>query len=160
MMRNEPYSRYPQEHRCTHHVLQWGTRERCNQKPLTSCRAYRIMRMMCCVGGQNNGSQMIFLLHDSIWSQSIDSNPSTSCRRFGIMCVNECVVEHKTVQRWNRLYDIIHCSFILFVLLSCALFYSSNPDCFETMDRLIWRPSSCFAYEIKAKGDACLRTGM
>ena len=30
-----------------------------------------------------------------------------------------------------------HCSFILFVLLYCALFYRSNPDCFETMDRLI-----------------------
>ena len=69
-----------------------------------------------------------------------------------IMRINECVVEQKTVQSLNKLYDVIHCSTILFVLLYCALFHSPNPDCFG----LIWRPSSCFAYEIKAKCDACL----
>ena len=46
------------------------------------------------------------------------------------MRINECVVEQKTVQHLNKLYDIIHGSIILFVLLYCALFHSSNPDCF------------------------------
>ena len=64
-----------------------------------------------------------------------------------IMRINECVVEQQTVQRLKKLHDIIHCSFILFVLLYCALFYRSNPDCFETMDRLIWRPSWCLAFD-------------
>ena len=56
------------------------TRERCNQKSPTSCRAYEIMRMMWCVGNQNSFSQMIFLLKDFIRLQIMDSKRSTSCR--------------------------------------------------------------------------------
>ena len=53
------------------------TRDRCNQKIPTSCRAYEMMCMMWCVGSQSSVSQMNFLLHGSVWLRSMDSNPST-----------------------------------------------------------------------------------
>ena len=44
------------------------------------CRAYEIMCMMCCVGGQSSVSQMNFLLHDSIWLQNM------VCHHFAQRC--------------------------------------------------------------------------
>ena len=67
----------------------------------------------------------------------MDSHRSTSCRTHEIMRINECVVEHRTVQHVNQLFYIIHVALILFVLWYCAMFDSYNPDCFWTMDRLI-----------------------
>ena len=133
------------------HVLQWDQPttpvKDAIKEPPASCRAHEIMRMMWCVGSQSSVSQMNFLLHGSVWLQSMDSNPSASCRAYEIMRMNECVVEHKTVQHSNGFYYIIRCSSILFVPLCCSLFYSYNPDCFEAMGPLIRRSSSCFAFE-------------
>ena len=66
----------------------------------------------------------------------MDSHRSTSCRTHEIMRINECVVEHRTVQHVNQLFYIIHVALILFVLWYGAMFDSYNPDCFWTMDRL------------------------
>ena len=68
------------------------------------------------------------LLHDSMGLQSMVSNPSTSCCMYETMRINECVVEHKTVQRLKKVYYIIHCSFILLVSLYCALLCSEKPN--------------------------------
>ena len=80
------------------------------------------------------------------------------------MRIDECVVEHRTVQRVNQLFLIIHVSFFLFVLWYCATLDNYNPDFFgndgSTLFRLIRRSSSCFAYEIQIWCDACLRTEM
>ena len=110
------------------------TRERCNSKksPMP-CRAYDIMRMMFCVRGQSSISQMNFLLHDSIYLRSMDSNPSSSCRMFEIMRINECGVEQKTVQCVNKFF-CYSCFFHLAccILLSVAL---QSATLFEIMDR-------------------------
>ena len=86
------------------------------------------MRMMWCVGSQSSVSQMNLLLHGSIWLQTMVSNRSISCRDFESMRINECVVKRRTVQSINKPSYIVHCSFVLFVLSYCALFYSYDPD--------------------------------
>ena len=114
------------------HVLQWDQRttpvKDAIKKPPTSCRTTGSMRMMWCVGSQSSVSQMNLLLHGSIWLQTMVSNRSISCRDFESMRINECVVKRRTVQSINKPSYIVHCSFVLFVLSYCALFYSYDPD--------------------------------
>ena len=56
------YSRYQQVNCCMHRVLQWDQLttpvKDAIKKPLTSCRAHGIMRMMWCIGGQSSVSQL------------------------------------------------------------------------------------------------------
>ena len=56
------YRRNKQVHRCTHHVLQWDQQptpaKDAIKKPLTSCPAHGIMRMMWCIGSQSCVSQL------------------------------------------------------------------------------------------------------
>ena len=90
--------------------------------PPTSCRAYEIMRMMCCVRGQSSVSQMKFLLHDSIRLQGMGSNPYTSCCMYETMRVNECVVEQKcTTLKASRLYYSLFLHFVGFMILCVVL---------------------------------------
>ena len=114
------------------HVLQWDQPttpvKDAIKKPPTSCRTTGSMRMMWCVGSQSSVSQMNLLLHGSIWLQTMVSNRSISCRDFESMRINECVVKRRTVQSINKPSYIVHCSFVLFVLSYCALFYSYDPD--------------------------------
>ena len=118
------------------------TRERCNQKPPATCRAFEIMRMMSCVGGQTSVSQMNFLLHDSIWLQSMDSNPSISCRTFDIMRINKWVVEQKTVQCISKFFYVMHVSFTSLAAFYCPLL--DNPQIFLKSWIDIRRSTSCF----------------
>ena len=78
-------------------IVRLASLEPLGKKTPASCRAHEIMRMMWCDGSQSSVSQMNFLLHGSVWLQSMDSNPSASCRAYEIMRMNNCVVEHKTV---------------------------------------------------------------
>ena len=136
MMRNEPYFR-------TQRILR--------RQPLhASCSAMRstddtlwrmqsknhlhhAVRLGACAwcdasGSQSSVSQMNLLLHGSVWLQTMVSNRSISCRDFESMRINECVVKRRTVQSINKPSYIVHCSFVLFVLSYCALFYSYDPD--------------------------------
>ena len=118
------------------------------KKPPTSSRAYEIMRMMWCVGRQSNVSQLTFCsMILSGYKPFFKQGPRPRCS-YEIMRVKECVVEHRTVQRVNQLFYIS-------MLLWFCLFYDTARCCivivrffFETMDRLIRRLSSCFAYDL------------
>ena len=59
------------------------------------------------------------LQNEFIWLETMVSNRSRSCR-----------AERGTVNRINKPFYVIHCSFVLFVLSYCALFYSYDPDFF------------------------------
>ena len=143
------HSGYPQVNRCTHHVLQWDQPttplKDAIKNALTSCRAYGIMHMMCCFRGQSSVSQMNFLLHDSIWLQSMGSNPSASCRTYELMRINECVVEEKTVQHPSKFFHVIHYSFTSLAAFYCPLV--DNPQIFvqSWIDIRLW--FSCFAWK-------------
>ena len=155
MLRNEPHLQIqristskPLHAPCSAMRLMDDTRERCNQKTtyIMSCawdHAHDVMRQE-----PEQCFTVVILLHDSTWWYTMDSHRSTSCRTHEIMRINECVVEHRTVQHVNQLFYIIHVALILFVLWYGAMFDSYNPDCFWTMDRLKRRSSSCFASKL------------
>ena len=106
------------------------------------------MRMMWCVGRQSSVSQLTFCSMILSGYKPFFKKGSTPRCSYEIMRINECVVEHRTVQRVNQLFYIIHVALILFVLWYCAMLYSYCQFFFETMDRLIRRSSSCFAYDL------------
>ena len=58
------------------------------------------------------------LLNVSVRLKIMVSNRSAVCRTYEIMHINECIVEHRTVQRVSQLFYmyIIHVALILFVL--------------------------------------------
>ena len=105
------HSGYPQVNRCMHHVLQWDwwttPVKNAIKKPPTPCRAHEIMRMMYHDVMRWEPQQCFtvhILLHDSIWLQSIVKKGSAPRCSYEIMRINECVVEHKTIQRVNKLF--------------------------------------------------------
>ena len=59
------------------------------------------------------------LQNEFIWLETMVSIRSRSCR-----------AERGTVNRVNKPFYVIHCSFVLFVLSYCALLYSYDPDFF------------------------------
>ena len=71
------YSRDQQVNPCMHHVLQWDQQptpaKDAIKKPLTSCPAHGIMRMMWCIGSQSCVSQLascfIILSGYKLWVQ-------------------------------------------------------------------------------------------
>ena len=97
------------------------TRERCKQKTtyIMSCARDHAHDVM------HREPELCFtvdiLLHGSIWLQTIGSNPSTSCRTYQIMRINECVVEEKTVQRLSKFFYVIHSSFTSLAAFYCPL---------------------------------------
>ena len=91
------------------------------KKPPTSCRAYEIMRMMWCVNDvMRQEPEQCFtvdiLLNVSVRLKIMVSNRSAVCRTYEIMRINECIVQHRSVQRVSQLFYIIHVALILFVL--------------------------------------------
>ena len=97
------------------------------KKPPTPCPAHEIMRMMYHDVMRWEPEQCFtvdILLHDSIWLQSIVKKRSAPRCLYEIMRINECVVEHRIVQRVNQLFYITHVALILFVLWYCAILYT------------------------------------
>ena len=110
------------------------TRERCNQKttyimPCDWEHAHDVMRWE-----PEQCFTVNILLHDSIWLQTMVSNRSRSCR-----------AERRTVQRVNKPFYIIHCSFVCSIIL-CVVLKLWSGFFKQWMDM---RPSSsCFAHAI------------
>ena len=118
ILRNEPHVRTqristskPLHAPCSAMRLMDDTRERCNQNNtyIMSCvwdHARAVMRQE-----PEQCFTVDILLHDSIRLKIMESNRSTSCRTHEIMRINECVVEHGTVQRVNQLFLMNSCFF-------------------------------------------------
>ena len=131
MMRSEPYLRIqristskPLHAPSSAMRLMDNIRERCNQK--TTCimpcvwdHAHDVMRQE-----PEQCFTVDILLNVSIRVKIMDSNRSASCCMYEIMRINDCVVEHRTVQRVNQLFYSSHVALILFLLWYCAMYDS------------------------------------
>ena len=120
------YRRNKQVHRCTHHVLQWDQQptpaKDAIKKPLTSCPAHGIMRMMWCIGSQSCVSQLTscFMIQPG-YTETMVSNPSAVHHVVQMRsCINACRMRSRT-KDWTTRRQILLCYSFFFHLACCIL---------------------------------------